>query len=367
LRAEKGDIKMIKKDIMFVFVGMALLLPISDIEAQPIYDIPVTPLYQRDYEDKIDNSGHTIATMGCTLTAWTMDINYAINVVGLHTKKPDGSMGDLITYTPADINRLLNEYRYEQKTYKKDESGKYVKDEKGRYIVERIEIKNGWGLTIGADGKPIGSATEINMGALFKAVQNDTRIHSFEGKSLKQESYRAPGWSGIPSDIGRDGVVLDPNYLRILEELESGRPVVVRVANDTHSVLVTSYHGEEGKPKGSGRYDIKDPQSNTIVWLDHYGNKIYGWDTGVFKAGGLHNPFEVPSDYYIDPILLTDPEINPEYYGSQVFLESYIIPEPASFALVSIGLFMGFSMHFLIKYLRRRRFVTKADCQLNMT
>ena len=49
---------------------------------------------------------------------------------------------------------------------------------------------------------------EINMGALFKAVKQDTKARSFEGKGLKQESYRSPGWSGIPEDIGADGVVL---------------------------------------------------------------------------------------------------------------------------------------------------------------
>ena len=287
---------------------------------QITFNIPVTPLYQGDYTDKMDNSDLRIADFGCSLTALTMSINYAINTNGLHSKNPDGTIGNLITYTPADINRLLNEYRYKQNIYKKDANGEYVVKD-GKYVVERIEIKNGWSVTIGEDGKPIGSNTSINVGALLKAIENDTRMRSFEGKGLKQESYRSS------NDIGPDGVVLDPNYLKILEELEQGRPVPVRVAEDKHSVLITSYHGEQGKQRGSGKYNIKDPASNSIVWLDHenYKNKIYSWNAGVFKAGGLHNPFEVPSDYYIDPILLTDPEINPEYYGLQIFVENHII------------------------------------------
>lgn len=347
---------------IFFLVLMAAIYPwlTSTAWACPCYDIPVTPLYQNDYTDRIDNSNQTIASQGCTLTAWTMALDYSMTTVGLHNRNPDGTQGTVISYTPADINRLLNDYRYEEKTYKKDATGNYVRVN-GKLVIEKVEIKNGWGLTIGPGGNPMGSTMEINMGALFKAVEKDTKARSFEGKGLKQDSYRAPGFSRIPEDIGADGVVIGENYLRILEELEQGRPVVVRVANDTHSVLVTSFQNEPGKPRGVGRYDIRDPSKkadgSSIRWLDDpaYTNRIFNWDTGVFKAGGLHDPFSVPSDYYIDPLLLTDTEANPDYFGQQVFLANHV-PEPNTVMLFGIGL-----VGYLLNILAARRLTQRSS------
>jgi hypothetical protein len=306
-----------------VAVGLgAVLATAGDADAGPIdIDLPVKPLYQNDYTDRLDNSATTIDKDGCTLTAWTMAFNHAISGAGLHGKAGDKA-GPLITYTPADINRLMNDYRYEQKTYKKGPDGKPIR-EGGKLVVEKVETKNGWGLTIGPDGKPIGAATDINLGSLFKAVEKDTKARSFEGKGLTQERFFSDGW-GDAAEIGKGGLVVDTTFLKLLEQLENGVPVVVRVFNDNHSVLVSSYHAKDGAARGAGRYDIKDPWKPAgIEWLDHedYKNTIYSWGAGVFKAGGVHVPFEVPSDFFIDPVLLTDPEANPDAFGLQFFVE----------------------------------------------
>ncbi|MFA5260946.1 MAG: PEP-CTERM sorting domain-containing protein [Candidatus Omnitrophota bacterium] len=313
--------------------------------AQPAtIELNVAPIHQNDYPDKLDNSNQSIASHGCTLTAHTMLINYALQQEGFHVKNEDGTQGEPFRYTPSDINRLLNDYRYEQKYYKQDEEGNYIK-ENGKYVVEKVETKNGWGVTIGENDQPQESSTEINVGSLRKAVAHDTRTRSFKGQGLNMTAYYAPGFADSPA-IGRNGVTLDNNFTFILDQLEAGRPVIVRVRNNTHSVVVSSYHAEEGQPRGNGRYDIKDPWRNqdgtAILWLDDdkYKNLIFDYGVGVYKAGGLVDPYTVPSDFYIEPHYLYDPLINPDQYGLQVFDENHSIPEPATMLLLGGGIFI---------------------------
>ena len=140
-------------------IAWGLVLPavivVDRAQAGPDYNIPVVPLYQTDYPDKMDNSNVTIADAGCTLTAWTMLINYAISQAGLHSINPDGSQGPLISYTPEDINKLLDNFRYVQSIYGTNASGNLV--------VTGQTTDNGWGVTIGPNG-PIGSNTNLNLG-----------------------------------------------------------------------------------------------------------------------------------------------------------------------------------------------------------
>lgn len=313
--------------------------------AQPV--LPVDHLFQNDYPEKIDNSNVTIAEQGCTLTAHTMVINYALKQEGLHKKNEDGSQGVLIQYTPAEVNTLLNNYRYEQKTYKKDANGEYVKDEHGKYIVEKVETKNGWGVTIGADGKPQGSCTNLNTGALRKAVLADTAGTSFEGEGLNATRLYAPGWKDSPTVNKTTGVALDEDFDFILSQLEAGRPAVVRVkalGDGGHTVVVSSYHADEGAPRGSGRYDIQDPwrleDGSSIEWLDHadYDNTIYSYGARVYQTGGIHDPYAVPSDFYIDPEYLYDPLVNPDQYGPQLIFYDRLVPEPMSVLLFGSAL-----------------------------
>ena len=91
----------------------------------------------------------------------------------------------------------------------------------------------------------------------------------------------------------------------------------------------------------------KNADASSIRWLDDpaYNNRIFTWDAGVFKAGGLHDPFSVPSDYYIDPFLLTDIEANPDYFGPQLFLANHV-PEPNTVMLFGIGL-VGYLLNIM--------------------
>ena len=83
------------------------LLAAGSVHAQPAVELDVAPLHQNDYPDRMDNSTQTIADSGCSLTAQTMVINHALVQEGLHEKKPDGSPGETIRYTPSDLNRIL--------------------------------------------------------------------------------------------------------------------------------------------------------------------------------------------------------------------------------------------------------------------
>jgi hypothetical protein len=325
----------LKKKTLSMAILLIVLISIM-FSAIPIVkanvDIPVTKLYQNDYPQKMDTSEDTIAKWGCTLTAWTMLINQALVAQGLHQKNPDGTEGPIISYTPAELNTLLNNYRYEQAV---DAQGKPVN--KNDPTFDHMQTMNGWSLPIGADGKPVGSSTDINMGALLGAIEKDTKSRSFEGVGLQQKKSRTPGYGGIPK-IGSGGVILDENYKYVLEELKAGRPVVVRTHNNGHSVLVKSFEQAEGQPQppeGKGRYDIADParkpDGTSIEWLDdnEYQNRIWGFDTTVFQKGGFHDPYEVPSPYWIDPLDLNDSIANPDQYGPQVLEPSfpYLYPE----------------------------------------
>jgi len=301
----------------------------------------VTHLCQNDYPQNLDHCPTntidpsktiTIANSGCTLTAYAMLINQALAAQGLHQKKTDGSQGPIISYTPADLNTLLNDYQYQQPIYKVDANGKTDG-------VDHIETKCGWGtgkapsgqgaLTIGTDGKPIGSNTDISLGALFKAVQSDTKSKSFEGKGLTQKAGYASGYNGAPA-IDANGVTLDDKYTKVLDELEAGMPVIVRTKNDGHTVLVTSFHQTPGQARGLGRYDIADPWNNpdgsSIQWLDdpQYHNMIWSWGADVFQKGGHSDPYQAPGDYYVPPEYLNDSQINPDQYGPQLSAPSFL-------------------------------------------
>jgi hypothetical protein len=305
-----------------------------------VVTVPVNQLHQNDYPQKLDNANTTIAENGCTLTAQTMVINAALQREGLHEKKPDGSAGNTIQYTPDQVNTLLNDYRYEQNIYKKDADGNYVKENR-KYVVERVETRNGWGVKIGADGKPVGSSTSINMGALHRAIEADTKNRSAEGKGLDNTRTYAPGFKDSPAVDDDKGTKVDDTFTFLLDQLEAGRPIVVRVAEKTHSVVVCSFHQEEGKPRGTGRYDIKDPwrnsDGNSIEWLDDedYKNLIYGYGSNVYDAGGLAESFAVPSDAWIDPDYLYDPEFNPDEYGPQLIVPNHT-PEPGTLVLLAM-------------------------------
>jgi hypothetical protein len=135
------------------------------------------------------------------------------------------------------------------------------------------------------------------------------------------------------------------------------------VANDTHTVLITSFHGVTGAPAGTGTYDIKDPVKDTntgtsITELGDpaYGNKIYAFEWAVFKAGGIHIPFQVPDDTFIDPVLISDPDVNPEMFGPQSFLDNTVrvvltVPEPSTFQL----LFSAVLLRVVVALRRARR------------
>ena len=81
----------INRIVQLVLIASIYPWLISAAWACPCYDIPVTPLYQNDYTDRIDNSNQTMLRSGCTLTAWTMSLDYSISTVGLHSRNPNGT------------------------------------------------------------------------------------------------------------------------------------------------------------------------------------------------------------------------------------------------------------------------------------
>jgi len=309
-----------QRRVGFATFAAVVLVSVSPLRADPI--LAVDPLFQNDPKwtsVKLDSSNNTIGDYGCTLTAWTMLINYEIKQVGL--KKND----QLISYTPDQINKLLNDYRY---TDPKDKS-----------------LHDGWGVPLDDDGKPKGSNTDMNIGALRKAIEADTRSNSDSHAGLVMKDY-----STDPKIDPQTGTHVDQNYKALKDAIGSGHPVVVRVNGQDelgnrvangHSVLVI---GIDGNLNWVIADPFNDPARKITLLSDpDYGNTIYGYSWGVFQRGGVSDPYQAPSPYYIDPADLFDPSVNPDLFGPAEFIPNKgkidfaPVPEPASFTLVLLG------------------------------
>ena len=302
------------------------VVPVDPIELE------IAPLFQDGYMELIDNSTLSIDRWGCTLTAWTMYVNWALKKLDLHFKDLYGNMGGLMQFTPAQLNELLKSHRMQGalgKTY------------------------DGWGNEIGADGTPVSPGNaDMNFCGLWDTVRKYTSEQSFEKKALTSSTFRSstPGVTE-GATIPEGGVVLDDTYKYVLKELQAGRPVVVRVRNDTHSVLVKSFHQKAGELVGVGRYDIADPAKDAVddkgkpfEWLDQEpdGNRIWGWDAMVTQAGGVHRAYMVPGLRWVDPEDLCDPVANPEQYGQQELRPAY--PNPYAADVASGGAPLAFAL-----------------------
>lgn len=291
----------------------------ATLAADPI--LSVTKLHQNDgkwKDEKLDHSALTIGDFGCSLTVWTMALNYEISKLGLK------DAGVPITYTPAEINKLLNDYR------------KTVPARAG----QPEKVIDGWGIPLDADGKPTSATTDLNIGALRLAVEADTKKRSGTGLVMT----RLPHSTGDPAE----GTKVDKDYKPLKDAIEAGIPVPVRVngqdgngatRRNAHSVLVIGI-------TDAGEWLIADPYDDPAKPIDKlshpdYGNIIYSYMYGVFRAGGASSPYEAPAPIEISPADLLDLTLNPEQFGAAAFLansQRNEVPEPASIGLAAAGL-----------------------------
>jgi hypothetical protein len=262
--------------------------------AEPILN-GVVALYQNDNRwanTNIDSSQSTIGNFGCTLTAYTMFINYAIAQANLVDKN-----GQPISYTPAQVNTLLNNYRW---------------DDKGT-------TKNGWDLKV---GDPAASTTELTMNLLSDAVKANIASNSQNGQGLilapTDSDFHTWGWRTPQSPA--PSLAITDMYQPFLDALNAKDPIVVRVNNDQHTVLVTGRDNQ-------GNWIIADPANKDNTTLKVYNNTICGYDWMVTKAGAAEDTSYVPDDV----IRAND---------------AVAVPEPATLLLFGLG---GLAM------LRRRR------------
>ena len=118
--------------------------------------------------------------------------------------------------------------------------------------------------------------------------------------------------------------------------MKAGHPVLARVSDDTHTVLIIGWDEAKG-------FLIADPfrkeDASSESELSAYRNLVFALETTIFKGGGLHTPFEVPSDSFIPLDALQDPDINPDLFGPQAFRENHV-PEPARGVLTLAGLLL---------------------------
>lgn len=295
---------------------IAATLASASLFADPILKVP--PLYQNDSPwsgTELDHTGKTIGELGCSLTAWTMLINYELTKNGFTT-----------SYTPADINKLLNDYRSDP-----DPKTKTVYD--------------GWGDPIDKDGKPTGPAKDINEGGMRKAIEQDTAKNAKDGKGLIMKSVDPDNTkeSDTPTPVDKD-------YKPLKDSLAKGEPVLVRVnggdeANpikNGHTVLVIG-QDSDGNWLINDPYKNSDPGSQSKSLNDPlYKNQIYRFWAGIFQHGGISDPYQAPSPYPIDPADLYDPLLNPNQYGLTSTISNTsraaATPEPSAAALMSIGI-----------------------------
>jgi hypothetical protein len=265
----------------------------------------------------MDSSKTKIGTDGCTLTAWTMLINYELKKQGI-TKA-----GKPFEYTPAEINKILNKFSY---TDPKD-GKKY----------------DGWGVERDKnDGKPLGSNITQDSGSLRLAIEKDTREKSDNKQGLVMKVHHSGNTyadNETPNPIDIDG-----NYAPFLEALNSGSPILVRVNGqneagetvaDGHTVLVVGIDDNK-------EWLINDPfmAENEITKLSHpdYKNRIFPFMWSTFQVDGTPDPYKVPAPLTLNPSDLYDPVLNPNKYGPSSSLLNFgkfsAVPEPVTIAIL---------------------------------
>lgn len=313
---------MIIRTSILLAVAIAALGFVISVHADPVM-LSVAKLHQNDpaWSDvKLDNSQDTIGDFGCTLTVWTMLINFEIAKAGL--KEHD----KVISYTPAQINTLLNNYRFT--------------DPKTNTTYD------GWSVPLDKNGKPTGSNTNQNFGALRKAIEDDTKKRSDSKEGLVMKEYHKNSNKDVDS---KKGTKVDKDFKPLKDAITHGDPVAVRVRGQDkdgnpvpngHSVLVIGID-KDGNWVIADPFDDPNNEDTTLADPDYH-NWIYGYDWGVFQKGGFSDPYSAPSPYDIDPADLYDPEINPDQYGFSSYRVNLgkisPVPEPDSIALLITGL-----------------------------
>jgi hypothetical protein len=195
----------------------------------------------------------------------------------------------------------------------------------------------------------------MNMGVLWQNVIAD--IKSKSGVDLKNRlmvnQWQIPDGGAISYS--------DAVYLWSLFGI-SNTPIVVRVNNNTHSVLVNSFHpvdpGDTITPvvANFGSFDIIDPWLNdpkdtgsSERWLTTAYSSNVNWLSAVtFTPEDSLFPFETPNPEYIASGDLYDLEKNPNKYGFQDLLPyASAVPEP--------GTLLGFGIPILMIVLGKLR------------
>ena len=205
-------------------------------------DLDVSPIYQNQQgqpDPELRNgSGDTLSEYGCTLTCYTMMINFELKGLDIHKKNEDGSQGELLQYTPSDLDKMLDEGYTRIKNGKETNYPGWVLKDKEEMMVP---------------------------GVLWTKVIEDVKEQSGVDLTNKIKKNQLT-WS--PWFVYANGRLTAWGYDRIWTALRYGYPVMVRVNNDEHSVLITSYHpgsDYENWYITRGRFDIKDPWLNDPV------------------------------------------------------------------------------------------------------
>lgn len=193
-----------------------------------------TRLYQNDpfwADVKLDNTNKTLAEFGCTLTCFTMAIN--TDLMEHNFKK---SNGDSMFYTPDEINEMLKNFREQWS------------DGTTRDGFQSIINPDG-SVTPKTDG-------QFDAHALFSIVEND--VQQKTGRTFQMETFDSKGFP--------NGLTLGPdNDQAIQDALNNKKSVVVRINNNTHTVLLTNINEY-------GQYEIWDPFCKTPPdqWNDNF-------------------------------------------------------------------------------------------------
>lgn len=211
----------------------------------------VTPLRQTDpkwSKVKIDHSQDTIGNQGCTLTSYAMFFSSEAKRLLLVDNN-----GDFLSWTPESLNRLLN-----------NNNQHYTQPDGSMWDAWHRELDPKTGKLIDPNAVSDGFLDQALLDALNEDVKQ--RTGNPDASLVIDNFYGVQGQTTIGAEEAP-----------IRQALQEGRPVVIRIGNNGHTVLIFGYDPVYG-------WIIVDPEDKKSLLPSS--EAIWWWESHVMRNGG---------------------------------------------------------------------------------